>query len=97
MLCDINFELLPSVFRTNKTNGKTFDEKTIYLVFMQYAPDNNLTYDFIRDSDKVLAEMQHYGTYTTQLILLLLFILPVLKVKMMVKYIFLTHVLIIKK
>lgn len=63
-LCDKNFELLPSVFRPNKTNGKTFDEKTIYLDFMQYAPENNITYDFIRDADKVLAEMQHYGIPT---------------------------------
>lgn len=63
-LCDKNFELLPSVFRMNKTNGKTYDEKTIFLDFMQYAPENNITYDFIRDSDKVLAEMQHYGIPT---------------------------------
>ena len=63
-LCDKTFELLPSVFRPNKSNGKTFDEKTIYLDFMQYAPENNLVYDFIRDSDKVLAEMQHYGIPT---------------------------------
>lgn len=63
-LCDKSFDLLPSVFRPNKNKGKTYDEKTIYLDFMQYAPENNLTYDFIRDSDKVLAEMQHYGIPT---------------------------------
>lgn len=52
------YELLPSVFR------KSYDEKDIYLDFMQYAPENNLNYDFIKDSDKVLSDMQHYGIPT---------------------------------
>ncbi|MBO4438199.1 MAG: FRG domain-containing protein [Spirochaetaceae bacterium] len=52
------FKLLPSVFR------KVYDEKDIYLDFMQYAPENNIHYDFIREADKVLADMQHYGLPT---------------------------------
>ena len=52
------FELLPSVFRKN------YNEKEIFLDFMQYAPENNITYDFIKDADKVLTEMQHYGLPT---------------------------------
>ena len=53
-----SFELLPSVFRKN------YNEKDIFLDFMQYAPENNITYDFIKDADKVLTEMQHYGLPT---------------------------------
>lgn len=52
------YELLPSVFR------KPYNEKDIYLDFMQYAPENNIHYDFIRESDKILADMQHYGIPT---------------------------------
>ena len=52
------YTLLPSIFR------KSYNEKDIYLDFMQYAPENNIHYDFIRESDKVLADMQHYGIPT---------------------------------
>ena len=57
-LSDEGYELLPAIFRKN------FNEKDVYLDFMQYAPENNLHYDFIKDSDKVLADMQHYGIPT---------------------------------
>lgn len=57
-LSNENYELLPSIFR------KAYNEKDVYLDFMQYAPENNINYDFIRESDKVLADMQHYGIPT---------------------------------
>lgn len=53
------YKLLPSVFR-----NQSYIEKDIYLDFMQYAPENNIHFDFIRESDKVLADMQHYGIPT---------------------------------
>ena len=53
-----SYDLVPSAFRNN-TN-----EKDVYLDFMQYAPENGITYDFVKEADKVLADMQHSGLPT---------------------------------
>ena len=57
---DTDFKLLPSVFRPRSK----YNEKEILLDFKQYAPDFNFSYDFIRDIDKVLCDMQHNGLPT---------------------------------
>ncbi len=51
---DISYVLKPSVFRNEKYN-----EKEILLDFKQYSPEFNLSYNFLRDIDKVLCDMQH--------------------------------------
>ena len=53
-----NYDLVPSAFRNN------VNEKDVYLDFMQYAPENGISYDFVKESDKVLADMQHFGLPT---------------------------------
>lgn len=55
-----NWKLLPSVIR----DKDKYKERDIYLDFMQYAPEHNIQYDFISQSDRVLADMQHYVTPT---------------------------------
>ena len=56
---DIEYVLKPSIFRDEKYN-----EKEIILDFKQYAPEFNISYDFLRDIDKVLCDMQHNGLPT---------------------------------
>ena len=58
-----DFDLLPSVFRIEGTQSP-YSEKDIFLDFMQYAPANNIVYDFVKDCDKVLSDMQHFGMPT---------------------------------
>jgi hypothetical protein len=60
---NIKFKLFPSIFR--KAPNKIFYcEKDVILDFKQYASEHNISYDFTKDLDKVLCDMQHNGIPT---------------------------------
>ncbi|MCI0616366.1 FRG domain-containing protein [bacterium] len=54
-----SYVLQPTVFRSRR-----YREKVILLDFKHYAPAHNITYDFVDERDKILADMQHHGLPT---------------------------------
>src|SRR5579872_2251881 len=57
------YKLEPSVFRKQIYDGKEkerYKEKEVILDFKQYAPVHAINYDFPRQMDRILVDMQHY-------------------------------------